>query len=266
MNRVALTLMGLLLPAALVAQQPLLGNEACTAFVQQGLELVRQNKFNEGLALFEKAEKTDPKASGPFSGRAVAFYLASTVAPKGKVEEYRKRAADLASAALARNPRDPLALEISRYRQEGESSPEHTANPEAATLIEEGENLFGAHKYDQAKAKYLAAFEKDPKHGVALVFAGDCDFRQKDFAQAAVLFRKGVQVDPFYVKGWRYLGRDAWPSHVRSPSLSVGLVEGTGQAGRSPGYQPGDRSALLQFQVVKRRPTSAASPAPSSTG
>jgi len=234
MNLPALTLMGLCLPAALVAQETLLGNAACTTLVQQGIELVRQNKFNEALGLFDQAERADPKASGPFSGRAVAFFEASKLTTKDKVEEYRKNAEGLASAALARNPKDPLALEVARFLQGDAPSPQHTATPEAEALVGEGEALFGAHRYPEAKAKYLATFEKDPKYGAALVFAGDCDFMEKDYPQAAALFRRGVHADPFYEKGWRYLA-DALLAQGHEAEAREALMDGIAA---NPRYLP----------------------------
>jgi tetratricopeptide (TPR) repeat protein len=89
-----------------------------------------------------------------------------------------------------------------------------------------------------------------------LVYAGDCDFTRKDFAQAATLFRKAVQIDPLDEKGWRYLadallslgklaearealvaGISAFPRYLPTWS-SLADLPGPGPAWKSLGLKP----------------------------
>lgn len=253
-------LAGLLLPSGLWAQRTLVGNEACTALVQEGIRLVHQNRFNEALDLFARAEKADPTASGPLSGRAVAFYEASLRTTQDLAEDYRAKAGALAAAALAREPRDPLALDLVQFLEEGPPRVRHAPKAEAGRLVAEGEVLFSAKNYGEAKAKYLAAFERDSQYARALVFAGDCDYCRKDYPKAVELFRRAVQVDPLDEKGWRYLadtllaegqmdparealvaGISALPRYLPSWTTLAGLP-GTGPAWKSLALKPRARA------------------------
>lgn len=225
MKRLALVLAGLLLPLALSAQTSLIGNDACATLVRDGVKLVRESKFKEALAQFERAGKEDPKASGPLSGRAFAFYVASTLAGPDQAASYRATAEELVKAALAREPRDPLALEVSRFLDQGTPKERYPANPKAKELLEAGETLFQADRFAEAKAKYLAAFDADPGYADALVYAGDCDFVRKDYAQAVILFRRALTLDPRHEKGWRYLA-DALHAQGQDAEAREALVSG----------------------------------------
>ncbi|HNX95425.1 MAG TPA: tetratricopeptide repeat protein [Holophaga sp.] len=199
----------ILLPA-LVASAPsqvqtLLGNEKCVSIVQEGINLIGQNKFNEALQKFLEAEKLDPKASGPLSGRALTFLSASHVTQKENVQNYRKEAENLAKAALARQPKDVVAQEVLRILEDGPDSERYTPDPLAKKSFEEGDRLFGKKQFVDALKNYEDAIRIDPKYADAIVYAGDCYFSLEKFPEAETYFRKATVLDPLHENAWRYL-------------------------------------------------------------
>lgn len=206
-----------------VQAQSLLGNQRCQSLVQEGINLVRQDKYNEALAKFQEAEKADPHASSPLSGRALAFYLASHVAFEKDVQKYRQDAEGLANAALDRDSTDVVAQEVLRLLADGPDKERHTPTKEARAALEAGEDLFHKNQYDSALEKYNKAFQLDPAYAEALVYAGDCKFAQGKFAEAETYFRKAIAVDPLHERGWRFLA-DALLKQNKPQSFREALI------------------------------------------
>lgn len=204
MKRISYLVPALLMSVSVQAQS-LLGNQRCQSLVQEGINLVRQDKYNEALAKFQEAEKADPYASSPLSGRALAFYSASHVAFEKDVQKYRQDAEGLANAALDRDSTDVVAQEVLRLLADGPDKERHAPTKEARAALEAGEDLFHKNQYDSALEKYNQAFQLDPAYAEALVYAGDCKFAQGKFAEAETYFRKAVTVDPLHERGWRFL-------------------------------------------------------------
>jgi len=171
-NRLSLLVPVLLMPLTVQAQS-LFGNEKCQALVREGLNLLRQNKFNEALAKFQEAEKADPYASSPLSGRALALYSASQVTFPENVQKYRQDAEGQARAALGRDSTDMVALEVLRLLMDGPDKERHTPNEQARAALDAGENLYHTKQYDAALDQYNKAFQLDPAYAEALVYAGD---------------------------------------------------------------------------------------------
>jgi len=201
--------LAILLPALVASAssqgQTLLGNEKCTSIVQEGISLIGQNKFNEALQKFSEAEKVDPKASGPLSGRALAFLSASRVTQEENVQNYRKEAENLAKAALARQPKDMVAQEVLRLLEDGLDPERYLPDPMAKKAFEEGERLFGKNQFVEALKNYEDAIRIDTKYADAVVYAGDCYFAQEKFPEAETYFRKATILDPLHESAWRYL-------------------------------------------------------------
>jgi len=203
-NRLSLLVPVLLMPLTVQAQS-LFGNEKCQALVREGLNLLRQNKFNEALAKFQEAEKADPYASSPLSGRALALYSASQVTFPENVQKYRQDAEGQARAALGRDSTDMVALEVLRLLMDGPDKERHTPNEQARAALDAGENLYHTKQYDAALDQYNKAFQLDPAYAEALVYAGDCKFAQGKYAEAETYFRRAIAVDPLHERAWRFL-------------------------------------------------------------
>ncbi|HJW73330.1 MAG TPA: tetratricopeptide repeat protein [Geothrix sp.] len=185
--------------------QSMHGNQQCIALVQEGINLIRLNKFNEALAKFQEAEKADPIASSPQSGRALAFYSASFVTADENVQQYRKNAEELAKAALDRNPSDVVGQEVLRLLVNGPDKERHVPTREARAALEAGEDLYQKNQYEDALNQYSKAFQLDPAYSEPLVYAGDCRFAQGKFAEAETYFRKAIVVDSLNERAWRFL-------------------------------------------------------------
>ncbi len=204
MNRLSLLVPTLIMPLTIHAQS-MLGNEKCQALVQEGMNLLRQNKFNEALAKFQKAEQVDPYASAPLSGRALALYSASQVTFPENVQKYRQDAEGQARAALERNSTDLVAQEVLRLLTDGPDKERHIPNEQARAALDAGENLYHKKQFDAALDEYNKAFQLDPAYAEALVYAGDCKIAQGKHAEAEGYFRRAIAVDPLYERGWRFL-------------------------------------------------------------
>ena len=220
MNRLSLLVPVLLMPLTVQAQS-MFGNEKCQALVQEGISLVRQNKYNEALAKFQEAEKADPHASSPLSGRALAFYSASHVAFEKDVQKYRQDAEGLANAALERDSTDVVAQEVLGLLADGPDKERHTPTKEARAALKAGEDLFHKNQYDVALEQYNKAFQLDPAYAEALVYAGDCKFAQGKFAEAETYFRKAITVDPLHERGWRFLADALLKQNRTQPFLDA---------------------------------------------
>ncbi|SEO28483.1 Tetratricopeptide repeat-containing protein [Duganella sp. CF517] len=210
-------------PSAL-AQLPI--NDAAAALLQEGDTLLSQRKAGEALRSYEAAAKADPTSSVPLSKLANAIYFLSILQTDAeKKSQWRAQSEALAQQALKLAPRDPIAQEVLRMLSEEKPAPLHEPTAQAANLKHEGEQLFVAGRLDQAREKYLQAAQADPLYSTAWIYAGDCYFAQKKWAEAEQLFRKGVTIEPLNSQGWRFLS-DALGAQGKRAAAEEALLNG----------------------------------------
>ena len=178
--------------------------DACMGMLREAHTLENQGKYQEALDKYRAAEKAEPLASFPFSSEAALILTLSARVKPELAEEWRKAARAQANRALKLWPDDPIALETLRLLDDA-PTPLHAPNPQAASLLAEGELQFSQAHYPEALRKYQAAAQADPAYSVAWVNAGDCYFAQKDWPQAEAMFRRAVEIEPRNSQGWRYL-------------------------------------------------------------
>ena len=210
-------------PAA-SAQIPI--NDAASALVRDGDTQLFQRKPAQAVRSYEAAVKADPTSSVPLSKLANAVYFLSVLqTDAAKKSQWRAQSGDLAQRALKLEPRDPIAQEVLRLLAEEKPVPLHVPTAKASSLKDEGEQLFIAGKFDEAREKYTQAAQADPLYSAAWIYAGDCYFAQKKWPEAEALFRKGVTIEPLNSQGWRFLS-DALASQGKRAAAEEALLNG----------------------------------------
>lgn len=206
---------------------------ACLELFNQANALAGQGKYQEALKTFRAAAQADPQASQPVSMTASLLLLLSARMQPEQAAQVRAMAHTEALRALKLAPGDPTALETLRLLEDA-PTPLHTATPESARLVEQGESEFAQRHYREALQKYEAAAQADPQNSVAWVNAGDCYYVQKDYAQAEVRFRRATEIEPRNAQAWRFLS-DALRVQKRNPEAEAALVSGIAA---DPSQQP----------------------------
>lgn len=117
----------------------------------------------------------------------------------------QQQAVDVARAALKLDSSDIMALEVLRLLADPGSISAYQPNAAAAKAYAEGESLFHAAKYEEARAKYREAQRADPKFASAWVMEGDTYFMEKNWLAAEMLFQKATAIDPRNAQAWRFL-------------------------------------------------------------
>lgn len=202
----------LILPAiiALCAANPALavvqGNAESQKLLAEGNALQVQGKFKEALDKFSAAHKVSPEASAPVSAGANLIMVVAASIPDDAARAARQQqAADVARTALKLDSGDVMALEVLRLLADPSSISAYQPNAAAAKAYAEGEVLFHAAKYEEARAKYREAQRADPKFASAWVMEGDTYFMEKNWLAAEMLFQKATVVDPQSAQAWRFL-------------------------------------------------------------
>ncbi|CAN7323790.1 hypothetical protein LJR289_001716 [Pseudoduganella sp. LjRoot289] len=202
----------LILPAivALCAANPALavvaGNAESQKLLAEGNVLHGQGKFKEALEKFGEARKASPEASAPLSAGANLLMVIAAGIPDDAARSARQQqAADVARAALKLDSGDIVALEVLRLLADPSSISAYQPNAAAGKAYAEGEALFHAAKYEEARAKYREAQRADPKFASAWVMEGDTYFMEKNWLAAEMLFQKATVIDPQSAQAWRFL-------------------------------------------------------------
>ncbi len=253
-----------LLLAALLHAFPALAeviplNEKAATLLNKGLALDAEGKAKEAMEHFTEAAKIAPTASAPLSMIADMWLRASRGAPVNEVGQYRQVAGTKARAALKLDDRDPVAMEVLRKLSDGDERKRHAPSPAAEQAAVEGERLFSEKKYDEARAKYELAVQRDPAFVQALVYVGDCYFMQGDMLRAEQTFHKATQLDPLLGQAWRFL----FDALLHQGKLKDAEAAALGALAANPGEKPNwmrvghlmkltTQQKLAPFQLVRK--------------
>lgn len=122
--------------------------------------------------------------------------------------------------------------------------------PNAEALFNEGEALFAAGQYEEARAAYAAAAEQRPDIAELIVYQGDCLYRMERIEEAEALFRKAVEMDPKSVLAHRFLAKMLEERFYKEP-LNELLEESIKEAQAAVDLAPDDQAARSQLERVK---------------
>ena len=170
----------------------------------QAETLYRQQNLLGALPLFEDLHLRRPE-SNVFRERLAVCLLAraGTEAPSDATQT-RERAKKLLLEAKAAGDTSSL-LEVLLEKL---SAPSVTLIPKSpgAELMLKGEKEFSNGNLKKALALYKQASEADPKLYEAALFAGDTEFKMKNFDEAGTWYAKAIAINPDRETAYRYWG------------------------------------------------------------
>jgi len=215
-------LLALALPAAFAADPC---NDTCKALVHEGQVLQAQGQNGPAYAKYKAASEAAPQASVPLSSTAVLMYTMSLAAKAEQADKLRAGARDMATMAARLSSTDPLAQEVLRLLDDGPAPPLHAPSPELAKQVQQAELMFAQRRYPEALALYQQVILADPAYSLALVYAGDCYYVQKDWVHAEALFRRATEIEAANVQAWRFLS-DALAAQGKPREAETALEAG----------------------------------------
>jgi tetratricopeptide (TPR) repeat protein len=170
----------------------------------QAETLYQQQNLLGALPLFDDLHLQRPE-SNVFRERLAVCLLAraGTEAPS-EAAQTRERAKKLLLEAKAGGDNSSL-LEVLLEKLSAPSSAVIQKSP-GAELMLKGEKEFSNGNLKKALALYKQAAEADPKLYEAALFAGDTEFKMKDYDEAGKWYAKAIAINPDRETAYRYWG------------------------------------------------------------
>jgi tetratricopeptide (TPR) repeat protein len=170
----------------------------------QAETLYQQQNLLGALPLFEDLHLLRPE-SNVFRERLAVCLLAraATEAPS-EATQTRERAKKLLLEAKAAGDTSSL-LEVLLEKLSPPSVAVMQKSP-GAELMLKGEKAFTNGNLKKALAFYKEAAEADPKLYEAALFAGDTEFKMKDYDEAGTWYAKAIAINPDRETAYRYWG------------------------------------------------------------
>jgi tetratricopeptide (TPR) repeat protein len=170
----------------------------------QAETLYQQQNFLGALPLFDDLHLQRPE-SNVFRERLAVCLLAraGTEAPSDAAQT-REQAKKLLLEAKARGDNSGL-LEVLLEKLSAPSAAVVQKSP-GAELMLKGEKAFSNGNLKKALALYKQAAEADPKLYEAALFAGDTEFKMKDYDEAGTWYAKAIAINPDRETAYRYWG------------------------------------------------------------
>ena len=102
----------------------------------------------------------------------------------------------------------------------------YAGTSKAQAFAKDGEAAFAKNDFAAAEKLYEAASKADPAWYSAALFAGDANFRMKDWSDAGVWFAKAIAIDPDRETAYRYWGDDLYAAgdHMGSKAKIIEAV------------------------------------------
>ena len=172
----------------------------------QAEALFEQQNFMGALPLFEDLHQQRPD-SNVFRERLAMTLLAkaSTEAPT-EAEVTRERARKLLlDAKAAGDNSNLLQILLEKLSTPVAASSGMQRSPGAESMLK-AEKAFSNGDLKKALALYKEASEADPKLYEAALFAGDTEFKRKNYDEAAIWFAKAIAINPDRETAYRYWG------------------------------------------------------------
>jgi tetratricopeptide (TPR) repeat protein len=200
-----LAVSGTVLPAQTAGQASPKSDAEVQKEQLQAEELYQQQNFLGALSLFEDLHRQRPD-SNVFRERLAMTLLAraGTEAPADAAAT-RDRARKLLLDAKAEGDDSNLLQILLEKLSAAPSTVEKPRSPGADALAK-AEKAFSSGDLNGALVLYKQAAEADPKLYEAPLFAGDAEYKLKNYDEAAVWYAKAIAIDPNRETAYRYWG------------------------------------------------------------
>jgi len=171
-----------------------------------GYVLSEQKKYDEAVAMYQKAIELDPKDVLPYDNWGITLYAQkkydeATVKFQKAIELDPKYAYTYRNWGTMLYEQKKYDDAASKYQRASELDPN-----DAATYDNWGITLKEQKKYDQATVKFQKAIELDPKYALAYYNWGNVLYEQKKYDEAVAKLQKAIKLDPKYAPTYNGLG------------------------------------------------------------
>ena len=172
----------------------------------QAEALYEQQNFMGALPLFEDLHQQRPD-SNVFRERLAMTLLAkaSTEAPTEAAVTRERARKLLLDAKAAGDNSNLLQILLEKLSTPVAASSGMQRSPGAESMLK-AEKAFSNGDLKKALALYKEASEADPKLYEAALFAGDTEFKRKNYDEAAIWFAKAIAINPDRETAYRYWG------------------------------------------------------------
>ena len=192
------------LPAQDTTSPPSVPDDAYQSQRKFALALLDQQKYMEGLPVFESLAKQNPKdADVIFGWGACLLNHSATVSNPDAARKERIQARQLLVRSKDLGKTGNLLMNLLEMMPE-DGSVAFSSASEADAAMRAGEAAFAKNDYDQAIKDYSRALELNPKSYFAALFVGDSYFAKKDFPNAQVWYDRAIAIDPNIETAYRY--------------------------------------------------------------
>ena len=173
---------------------------------RQAEALYQQQNFLGALPLFEDLHQQRPE-SNVFRERLAMSLLAkvSTEAPSDAAVTRERAKKLLLEAKAAGDNSDLLQILLEKLSTPLIASTGGQKSPGAESMLK-GEKAFSNGNLKKALAFYKEAAEADPKLYEAALFAGDTEFKMKNYDEAGTWFARAIAINPDREIAYRYWG------------------------------------------------------------
>ena len=173
---------------------------------QQAEALFQQQNFLGALPLFEDLHQQRPE-NNVFRERLAMSLLAkaSTEAPSDATVTRERAKTLLLEAKTAGDNSDLLQILLEKLSTPFVASAGMRKSPGAESMLK-AQKAFSNGKLKKALAFYKEAAEADPKLYEAALFAGDTEFKMKNYDEAGTWFAKAIAINPDREIAYRYWG------------------------------------------------------------
>ncbi len=174
---------------------------------QRAFQLVKDAKYPEALAAFEKLAVTYPKDAVVIENLGLLVLHQATYLPTPEErKKARKRARELMVKALQLGSPNPLTAMIEGIPEDGGNDQSFSPRKEVDDAMREAEAAFGKGEFPKAIEMYQRALLLDPKLYEAALFIGDVYFKSAEQIKAGEWFARAIEINPDRETAYRYWG------------------------------------------------------------
>jgi len=173
----------------------------------RAFELLKDAKYPEALASFEKLAVAHPQDAAVIENLGVLVFHQSTYLPTPEERKNaRKRARELLMKAVQLGSPNPLSALIDGIPADGGNDASFSPRKEVDDAMREGEAAFGKGEFPKAIEMYQRALLLDPKLYEAALFIGDVYFKSAEQIKASEWFARAIEINPDRETAYRYWG------------------------------------------------------------
>jgi len=173
----------------------------------RAFQLIKEAKYPEALALFEKLAVAHPKDVDVIENLGLLVLHQATYLPTPEErKQARKRCRELLLQAVQLGSPNPLSALIAGIPEDGGTDESFSTRKEVDDAMREGEAAFGKGEFPKAVEMYQRALLLDPKLYEAALFIGDVYFKSAEQVKAGEWFARAIQINPDRETAYRYWG------------------------------------------------------------